>query len=94
MDALLSERSSVTHSSAMVDELGGLADHVLGALRSQRGVMKSAHRKVLDVATSLGVSNTLMRMIERRTAGDRIIVYGGMLVILALLGVVWYWGRR
>lgn len=91
VDALLAERTSAAHSSAMVDEFTSLADQVLGALKDQRGTLKSAHRKVLDVATSLGMSNSLMRMIERRTLGDRILVYGGMFLILCLLAVVWYW---
>lgn len=94
VDALLAERASVSSSSVMVDEFTDLAGHVLGALRAQRGTMKSAHRRVLDVATSLGLSNSLMRMIERRTTADRILVYGGMLVVTAVIVLAWYWTRR
>ena len=60
-------------------------------MREQRAVLKGAHRRVLDVGASLGLSSTLMRVIERRTTGDRIIVYGGMASVLLLLGlVVWF----
>ena len=62
----------------------------MGALRDQRSVLKGAHRRVLDIASSLGVSSSLMRIIERRTTGDRIIVYGGSLVVLLVLGVAWW----
>lgn len=92
--ALLAERTSVAHSASMVDEFTDLAGSVLGSLRQQRGVMKSAHRKVLDVASTLGMSNTLMRMIERRTVGDKILVYGGVLLIAALIVLIWYWVAR
>jgi len=94
VDALLAERTSVAHSHSMVDEFTDLAGSVLGSLRQQRGVMKSAHRKVLDVASTLGMSNTLMRMIERRTTGDKILVYGGTLLIVALIVLIWYWVAR
>lgn len=94
VDAMLAARTSVTHSSAMVDEFNDLAGQVLGALRGQRGVLKGAHRKVLDVATTLGMSNSLMRMIERRSTGDKILVYGGMLVIVSMIVLVWYWRSR
>lgn len=88
VDALLSERSSIASSHTLIDEYTELADNVLGSLRAQRGVMKSAHKKVLDVATTLGISTTLMRVIERRTTGDKILVYGGALVVLMILGIV------
>ena len=74
----------------MVDELAAFGEGVLASLREQRGMLKGAHRRVLDVGATLGLSSTLMRVIERRTAGDRIIVYGGMGVVLLLLGLaVW-----
>jgi Golgi SNAP receptor complex protein 2 len=94
VDALLAERSSVTHSGMMVDELTALAGSVKGSLRDQRTVLKSAHKKVLDVASTLGLSNTVMRMIERRTMADKILVFGGMVVMLAFLGLLYaYFGR-
>ena len=75
----------------MVDELSTMADAVMGSLRGQRGTLKSAHRKVLDIASMLGVSNNLMRVIERRTLGDRILVYGGGAVLIALILLLgWY----
>lgn len=73
----------------MMDEVNAAADSVMGALHNQRAVIKSAHKRVLDIAASLGVSNSLIKIIERRTVGDRIIVYGGSAVILLLLVIVW-----
>ena len=94
MDALLQERQSATSASSMVDELSALAGSVLGNLQGQRGTLKAAHRKVLDVRTSLGMSNSVMRMVERRTAGDTILVCGGFAVLLSLVGLVFWWLRR
>ena len=94
VNALLAERASANNSSVMLDEFNDLAGQVLGALRGQRTVMKSAHRRVLDVAASLGVSSSLMRMIERRTTGDKIVVYGGMVVVVGVIVLAWWWTKR
>lgn len=40
--------------------------------------MQSAHRKLLDTLNSVGLSDSLMRVIERRQTLDKWIVYGGM----------------
>jgi golgi SNAP receptor complex member 2 len=40
--------------------------------------LQSAHRKMLDVVNSLGLSDSLLRVIERRQRLDKWIVYGGM----------------
>jgi Golgi SNAP receptor complex protein 2 len=75
----------------MIDEFTSVADNVLSSLRSQRGVLKGAHRKALDVAASLGLSSTMMRVIERRTTADKILVYGGMVAVtMLLLGLWWF----
>lgn len=94
VDALLQERASIASSSTMVDEYTSLADNVLGSLRGQRGVLKSAHKKVLDVATRLGVSTNIMRLIERRTMADKAIVYGGMVLVTLILIFLLGWLPR
>lgn len=77
----------------MMDEVANVAGAVMGSLRDQRSVLKGAHKRVLDIASTLGVSSSLMKIIERRTAGDRILVYGGSAVIVLLILLLW-WFRR
>ena len=89
-DSSLRERTSLLSSHAMLDEVSAAADSVLGALKDQRGVLKGAHKRVLDIAATLGMSNSLMKIIERRTVGDRVLVYGGSAFILLLLLAVWW----
>jgi Golgi SNAP receptor complex protein 2 len=93
MEALLTERTSLASSHTMMDELASVADNVVHALRDQQGVLKNAHKKVLDLATTLGLSSTLIRIIERRTTADKFLVYGGMVAILAITLLV-YWATR
>ena len=51
--------------------------------------MQAAHKKVLDVANTMGLSQSLIRIIERREFVDKMIVYGGMLLTLGLLAWCW-----
>ena len=37
--------------------------------------MQRAHMKALEMANTLGLSNSLMRVIQRRTSGDKVLVY-------------------
>ena len=78
------------HSAALLDEYTAMAGSVISSLKAQRGTLKSAHKRALDIITSLGLSSSLMRVIERRTTADKILVYGGMVCVLVLVAVV-YW---
>ena len=75
-------------SDSAIDGLTGNATAVLDQLGQQRGALKGVHKRVLDLATTLGVSNSVMKMIERRQFLDKLLVYGGMLAVLALLWFV------
>ena len=46
--------------------------------------------KVLDILNTLGLSNWLMKSIEKRDVVDRAIVFAGICVILLLLGAIYY----
>lgn len=94
VDSLLSERASATQSSQMLDEYLVAAGGVLGALRAQRTTFKGAHKRALDIAASLGLSSSLMRVIERRTTADAILVYGGMALLCLLVVLILLWLKR
>ncbi|KAG5053298.1 hypothetical protein JHK87_005496 [Glycine soja] len=51
----------------------------------------SAHRKALDVLNTVGISNSVLRLIERRNRGDQWIKYAGKLltIIFLIAFVLW-----
>ena len=49
---------------------------------------------MLDIASTLGVSNSVIRAIESRQFWDKMLVYGGMLLTLALLWFVFVRTQR
>jgi Golgi SNAP receptor complex protein 2 len=55
--------------------------------------MQSAQRKMLDVLNSVGLSDSVLRVIERRQRMDKWITYGGMLLLTCAFIGLWWWLR-
>ena len=85
MDGLMGESRSLHTADLEIDSLTGNANSVLQTLGQQSAALKGIQRKVLDVASTLGVSNSVIRMIESRQFWDKVLVYAGMILTLALL---------
>ncbi|CAB1106013.1 unnamed protein product [Ectocarpus sp. CCAP 1310/34] len=95
MDAYAEEGSSLLRSRRMVGDYLQTGQASLTSLVEQRSRLKArenAHRKVLDMANILGLSNSILRVSDRRQAVDRLLVLGGIIVTSAFLW--WMWGRR
>ncbi|ETV81453.1 hypothetical protein H257_05974 [Aphanomyces astaci] len=82
---LSQEHDSLHRSSRMINELNDLGAATMSNLNDQRSRLKGVHRKVLDVASHLGLSGSLLRVIERRETADKWIVYGGIFVVLGFM---------
>lgn len=52
---------------------------------------QATHRKVLDVLNRVGLSDSLLRLADRRMRMDKLIVYGGMLLVLLVVGGLYWW---
>ncbi|TMX01722.1 hypothetical protein EJD97_023798, partial [Solanum chilense] len=52
-----------------------------------------AQRKALDVRNTVGISNSVIRLIEKRNRVDRWIKYAGMILTVIVLTFVWRWIR-
>uniref|UniRef100_A0A8C6UTM4 Golgi SNAP receptor complex member 2 n=1 Tax=Neogobius melanostomus TaxID=47308 RepID=A0A8C6UTM4_9GOBI len=77
IDETLQLNSSLNNAHRGMDDLLGSGSSILNGLRDQRGTLKGTHKKMLDVANMLGLSNTVMRLIERRATQDKLIMIGG-----------------
>ncbi|KAK6167772.1 hypothetical protein SNE40_021724 [Patella caerulea] len=89
IDASLQHHTSLQNANKGMDDLIGSGSGVLQNLREQRVSLKGVHKKMLDIANTLGLSNTVMRMIERRTSQDRIILFAGMIITCVIMYLVW-----
>lgn len=89
IDAALQQNTRLQSANRGMDELLHSGTNILSNLRDQRGTLKGAQRKVLDLMTTLGLSNTVMRLIDRRTHQDKFILFGGMLLTCIIMFIVW-----
>lgn len=89
IDAALQQNQRLHNSHRNMDDLISSGTGIIGSLREQRGTLKGAQKRMLDIANSLGLSNTVMRFIERRAYQDKFILFGGMFVTCLIMFFVW-----
>jgi len=82
--------ASAQRSGSAVEQMVRQGAAILQAYAAQRQRLKSAERRVLDVLNTLGLSNATLRVVERRQLVDKLILFGGMaLLVLLTLGLLW-----
>eukprot|EP01130_Rhizamoeba_saxonica_P007730 TRINITY_DN3136_c0_g1_i3.p1 TRINITY_DN3136_c0_g1~~TRINITY_DN3136_c0_g1_i3.p1 ORF type:complete len:214 (-),score=31.30 TRINITY_DN3136_c0_g1_i3:62-703(-) len=91
VDNIWETKETLDESHKIVDDLLDMAGSIYSTLHSDNITLKNVRTKVMDIANVLGVSNSVIRMIERRLFVDKLILYGGMLFILLLLIVAVYY---
>ncbi|CAG9464399.1 unnamed protein product [Pedinophyceae sp. YPF-701] len=93
-DAEAQAMKSISNSKRILADSLEQGAAILQRMGATRERLKSAHRKVLDVANVLGVSESLLRVIEGRQRIDQRIAYGGMVATLLLIALLLYWKLR
>ncbi|CAM0875603.1 unnamed protein product [Alopecurus aequalis] len=80
---------SARTSSRMLDEAFDTGVAILNKYSDQRDRLKSAQRKALDVLNTVGLSNSVLKLIEKRHRVDKKIAYGGMILTVILMVAFW-----
>eukprot|EP00047_Mylnosiga_fluctuans_P023433 m.137832 g.137832 ORF g.137832 m.137832 type:complete len:175 (-) comp9582_c0_seq3:3200-3724(-) len=91
IDAAIEHNRQLNTASSGLDDLIANARGILGGLQEQRMTLKGAHRRIMDIASTLGLSNMVMRLVEQRESQDRLILFVGMAVTLAIMYAVYYY---
>ncbi|EZA60996.1 hypothetical protein DMN91_005044 [Ooceraea biroi] len=78
IDHTAQHSNSLQNAVHGVDDLLHQGSSVLDNLRSQRMTLKGAHKRLIDIGNTLGLSNTTMRLIEQRAKQDGFILIAGM----------------
>ncbi|XP_071942592.1 Golgi SNAP receptor complex member 2-like [Antedon mediterranea] len=89
IDHDLQFHSSLRSSINGVSDLIGQGAESMANLRSQRNILKGTKKKMLDLANTLGLSNTVMRLIEKRSVQDKFILFGGMIVTCIIMVLIY-----
>ncbi|KAJ9513113.1 Qb-snare protein, Bos1/Membrin family [Haematococcus lacustris] len=94
MDEEAQAAGSIHRSKRALDEIFETGTNILGSMAASRERLKAAQRKLLDVLNSVGIGDTLLRLIERRQRMDIWMTYGGMVVVvLVMLLLLWFFRR-
>ncbi|XP_003222468.1 Golgi SNAP receptor complex member 2 isoform X1 [Anolis carolinensis] len=88
IDETLQFNESLQNAHRGMDDLLGSGNSILQGLRDQRVTLKGTHKKIMDLANMLGLSNTVMRLIEKRAFQDKYFMIGGMLVTCVVMFLV------
>ena len=91
-----------------MDNILGNANSVLDSMYSQRESLKVRNLiffiqielkfqgikgKMMNIANQLGMSQTVMRLINKRSDQDRLILWGGMFITTVIMFLIWkYFG--
>eukprot|EP00897_Mesotaenium_endlicherianum_P005467 jgi/Mesen1/4949/ME000247S04226 len=89
MEADERDMNTLARSARVVEEALHTGYGTLKRMAEQREVLKGAQRKALDVLNYVGLSDTVLKKINRRHIMDRWISYGGMLITLIVVAGVW-----
>ncbi|KAM7537840.1 hypothetical protein Aperf_G00000079406 [Anoplocephala perfoliata] len=93
IDNEVNEFSRLQAVGRRLDEmlLGGSAS--LEALKYQGSTLKKSHRRLLDLANTLGLSDTVMRLIQRRSYQDKVLFYALVVGTLFSMYLLWHFIR-
>ncbi|XP_065352209.1 probable Golgi SNAP receptor complex member 2 [Cloeon dipterum] len=85
IDLSLQHHTALQGANRGMDDLLNSGSSILESMRDQRTVLKGARRKILDIAGTLGLSNTTIRYIEKRAAEDKVLLIAGMVITLLII---------
>ena len=90
MQNLASEAQSLDQSHFMVNSLIGQGEASLDQLVNQRQRLRGVTGTVMDISNRLGLTQSTMRIIERRDITDAYLVAAGMLLTALVFWLVWF----
>lgn len=88
-DYLGSEQDRLLRSHREIDDMLGQGSGLLNSFKSQGDFLKGIRTKNLDIRNTLGMSQTVMRLIEKRVSGDKLVLFGGMAAFTLFMFLVW-----
>jgi Golgi SNAP receptor complex protein 2 len=87
---LADESGSLQQSHNMVGDLLASGQASLTGLVDQRQRLRGVKRVLVDIGSRLGLSQSTMRIIERRDITDAYLVAAGMVVTCLVIYFVWF----
>ena len=83
------ERDRLMGANRHIDEMLATGSAVLSSLRDQGGMMRSVRSRLQEVDATLGLSQSVVRLIGKRAHTDKFILYGLMICFTIFMFLVW-----
>ena len=85
LEYALEHHNSLQNADQNLGQMLYTGSATLDQLKNQRGSLKGVRKQMLDISNTLGLSSTVMRMIDKRGTQDKWIVYGEMILTCIVL---------
>ncbi|KAJ6801272.1 membrin-11-like [Iris pallida] len=82
---------SARNSHMVLEEAYSTGVAILSKYAEQRDRLKNAQRKALDILNTVGLSNHVLKLVERRHRVDKWIAYSGMIATVVVVYLFWRW---
>jgi len=87
------ENNAIQESIKMIDTYTDMGRHSMRSLKDQKQTLKKSRQKALDVMHSLGLSRSLLKLIERIDFRNSCLLFFCMILTLFIFGATWYYMR-
>uniref|UniRef100_A0A0G4F4R2 Vesicle transport v-SNARE N-terminal domain-containing protein n=1 Tax=Chromera velia CCMP2878 TaxID=1169474 RepID=A0A0G4F4R2_9ALVE len=90
IDNLLKEKEKIHEAHNMIDQMIEQGRGIVGMMSQQNSILRNARRRVYDIASGVGLSSSLVGVLDRMHVRDKMLVYGCMILTL----IVFYGAYR
>mmetsp|Transcript_9035 Transcript_9035/g.12420 ORF Transcript_9035/g.12420 Transcript_9035/m.12420 type:complete len:215 (-) Transcript_9035:30-674(-) len=87
------ESESLDRASRNARDIEDAGYSILSGIGQQNEKLKDIQKRLYDIGMTLGLSKSIMRVIERRQTQEKIILFGGMATTLLIIFLLWYYVR-
>ncbi|KAM9944186.1 hypothetical protein ACTFIT_008774 [Dictyostelium discoideum] len=91
---LMKENKHLNDGNSTLDSLTEMGNSIIYNLVGQNSKLKGVNKKIYDIANTLGLSRSVIQRIKRRQHQDKVIVYSGMVIVLIIVFLLWYFFRK
>ncbi|KAI2810548.1 Golgi SNAP receptor complex member 2 [Blomia tropicalis] len=82
------EKTKLNGFHRSIDDIIATGGAALNSLRDQGSRLQEARTKIFEIGNTLGLSNSVMRLIEKRATSDRFILFGGMFIFTIFMFLI------
>merc|ERR1711991_533876 len=82
--------AAASDSVSMVQRYIEMGRATVGEFRRQRALLEQVQERMVDAGHTMGLSQSMIGVIRRRDFVDRLITFGGMVVVLVIVALIWW----